>query len=45
MAKIIGNFVKAEYTPKKTSQGRSKNTVFKSKNDKRNKKTYRGQGS
>ncbi len=31
--------------PKKTSIGRSKNTHFKSKNDKRCKKAYRGQGN
>jgi hypothetical protein len=30
--------------PKKTSIGRSKNTHFVSKNDKRIKKAYRGQG-
>lgn len=30
--------------PKKTSDGCSKNTRYKSKNDKRNKKPYRGQG-
>ena len=30
--------------PKKTSIGCSKNTHFKSKNDKRNRKAYRGQG-
>ena len=29
---------------KKTSQGDSARSVFKSKNDKRNKKKYRGQG-
>lgn len=30
--------------PKKTSDGCSKNTRYKSKNDKRIKKPYRGQG-
>lgn len=30
--------------PKKTSDGASKNTRIKSKNDKKNKKPYRGQG-
>ncbi len=30
--------------PKKTTIGNSRNTHFKSKNDKRNKKYYRGQG-
>lgn len=30
--------------PKKTSDGASSNTRFKSKNDKKNKKPYRGQG-
>jgi len=30
--------------PKKTTIGCSRNTHFKSKNDKRNKKAYRGQG-
>lgn len=30
--------------PKKTTIGHSKNTRFKSKNDKRHKKLYRGQG-
>lgn len=31
--------------PKKTSIGNSKNTRYKSKNDKRNKKKSRGQGN
>lgn len=36
--------VKKDAVPKKTSDGCSKNTRFKSKNDKRMKKLYRGQG-
>lgn len=35
---------KTEKTPKRTSIGHSKNTSYKSKNDKTNKKKYRGQG-
>ena len=35
---------KKDRVPKKTSIGHSKNTRFKSKNDKRHKKLYRGQG-
>lgn len=35
---------KKEAKPKKTSEGNSKMTVFKSKDDKRNKKHYIGQG-
>jgi hypothetical protein len=38
------SFVKSETVPKKTSDGASKNTRYKSKNDKLNKKLYRGQG-
>ncbi len=33
-----------ERQPKKTTIGCSRNTHFKSKHDKRNKKKYRGQG-
>ena len=36
--------VKKEAVPKKTSDGCSKNTRYKSKNDKKNKKYYVGQG-
>jgi hypothetical protein len=36
--------VKKESVPKKTSDGASKNTRYKTKNDKRIKKPYRGQG-
>jgi hypothetical protein len=46
MAKVkttVAN-VKKEAVPKKTSDGASKNTRYKSKNDKRTKKSYRGQG-
>jgi len=46
MAKVkttVAN-VKKEAAPKKTSDGASKNTRFKSKNDKLTKKPYRGQG-
>ncbi len=44
MAKLAGGNVKKVATPKKTSDGCSRNTRFKSKNDRRNKKPYRGQG-
>jgi hypothetical protein len=35
---------KMEHGPKKTCDGSSKNTRYKSKNDKKIKKPYRGQG-
>lgn len=45
MAKIGNiNQTRKEPIPKKTSIGSSKNTRFSSKNDKRIKKEYRGQG-
>lgn len=43
MAKIKG-YVKAESTKKVTSIGCSSRTRFSNKNDKKNKKAYRGQG-
>lgn len=36
--------LKKSSTPKKTSIGRSINTRYSSRNDKNNKKQYRGQG-
>ena len=45
MAKVnLGATWKPEPVKKKTSQGKSTNTVFKNKSDKKNKKKYRGQG-
>ena len=40
----VGGHVKKESKPKKTSDGCSRNTRYKSKNDKKNKKIYVGQG-
>ena len=40
----VGGHVKKESKPKKTSDGCGKNSRPKSKNDKRNRKPYRGQG-
>lgn len=40
----ISSGIKKNRAPKKTSIGNSRNTRYTSKNDKQNKKLYRGQG-
>jgi len=41
---VISKKEKKVFVPKTTTQGSSKFTRFRSKNDRRNKKAYRGQG-